>query len=117
MRFFALITLLALLLIQSQTAHADFGCNKAKYSTAKVGYCAIQSSQNTSQGPLYLVKAATVVNQSARTFTCQYVNINGQAPTNQWCCSKPPTIYSDRRATNPVYKYTAGEALAYCYAA
>ena len=48
MRFLALITLLALFLIQSQTAHADFVCNDGNYPNDKTGYCLLNPS-NTDQ--------------------------------------------------------------------
>ncbi|KNZ51919.1 hypothetical protein VP01_3763g2 [Puccinia sorghi] len=89
MRFFVLITLLALFQIQSQTAHADFICNDGRYPNAKVGYCA-----GHVHGPTYLVEPATLVNQVSGTFTCSQTTILGLPPTWRWCCSKSPTLFS-----------------------
>ncbi|KNZ52247.1 hypothetical protein VP01_3637g1 [Puccinia sorghi] len=111
MRFFALITLLALFLIQSQTAHADFMCDDGRYPNAKVGFCAIRNPQ----GPQYLVKAANVVNQVSRTFTCSQTTILGEAPSWRWCCSKSPAPFSSSSDVNPVYQYTTRDVLLYCY--
>ncbi|KNZ61886.1 putative signal peptide protein, partial [Puccinia sorghi] len=98
MRFFALLTLLALFLIQSQTAHADFMCNDGRYPDAKVGYCAILDPQ----GPKCIVKVASVVNQVSRTFTCSQTTILNRAPSWRWCCSKSPAPYSTSLRVDPL---------------
>ncbi|KNZ47992.1 hypothetical protein VP01_5999g1, partial [Puccinia sorghi] len=99
MRFFALITLLVLLQIQSQTAHADFICNNSCFPNAKVGNCAIREAV----GPKYLVEPASVVNQVSRTFTCSQTTILGKAPSWRWCCSKSPNVFSSKSGMETVF--------------
>ncbi|KNZ46701.1 hypothetical protein VP01_7025g1, partial [Puccinia sorghi] len=99
MRFFALITLLVLFQIQSQTAHADFICNDGRYPNAKVGYCAIRKAVGLKD----LVEPASVVNQVSHTFTCSQTTILGEAPSWRWCCSKSATLFSPKSAVGPVF--------------
>jgi len=116
MRFFALITLLALFLIQSQTAHADFMCNNAAHPLATTGYCAILSSEPANkQGPVYYVKPASPKFTVRGLLTCSGIRIFGAAPTKTWCCYRPPTPFSGSTSVDLVYKYTAGEVLYNCY--
>ncbi|KAA1068279.1 hypothetical protein PGTUg99_031227 [Puccinia graminis f. sp. tritici] len=96
MRFSILITLVALLLIQSEAAHSKFVCNDNSKKDAKYGICVRKiveqiDSHDQSLPPLkndqLLVIAASPMGNG---FTCAKLHIAKRPVEARYCCDFPP---------------------------
>ncbi|KAA1068280.1 hypothetical protein PGTUg99_031250 [Puccinia graminis f. sp. tritici] len=97
MRFCSLITLVALLLIQSEAAHSKFICNDGSKKDAKHGICVRKISQqhdpaNKDLPPLKDMDVLVIdASPMGNGFTCAKLEIAKLPVEARYCCDFPPT--------------------------